>query len=119
MPGQEYSLHSHSQLLEGIFREFHQGLVDRDDFLPVLGAHVHVQGLARVGLVALQFVLEFIPVHPHDHVGKHLDKTTVAIVGEARVVGLAGQALGDLVVEAQVENGVHHAGHGYGRAGAH
>ena len=50
---------------------------------------------------------------------EHLDEAAVAIVGEARVAGLRDQALDGLVVQAEVEDGVHHARHGELRAGAH
>jgi hypothetical protein len=46
----------------------------------------------------------------HD-VGIHLDEATVGIVGEAPVAGLLGQRLDRGIVEAEIEDGVHHAGH--------
>ena len=49
---------------------------------------------------------------------EHLDEAAVAIVGEARIVRLLREAGGGVVVQAQVENGVHHAGHGELCAGA-
>ena len=60
-----------------------------------------------------------VAVHAHDHIGEHLDKAAIGVVGKARIAGFVGQALGDFVVEAQVEDGVHHARHGDRRAGAH
>ena len=54
----------------------------------------------------------------HDHVGKHLDKAAVGVVGKTGVAGKGGQALHHGVVESQVEDGVHHAGHGGPGAGA-
>ena len=51
----------------------------------------------------------------HD-VAVHLHEAAVGVVGEARVAGLADQALDGLVVEAEVQDRVHHARHR--RAGA-
>ena len=43
----------------------------------------------------------------------------IAVPGEARIPGPERQALDGAVVEAEIEHGVHHAGHGEHRAGAH
>ena len=50
---------------------------------------------------------------------EHLDQPAVGVPGEPLVAGLLGQALHRLVVEADVEDGLHHAGHRELRAGAH
>ena len=52
-----------------------------------------------------------------DHVTVHLDEAAVRVVGKAGVAGFPGYALDCLVVKAEVEDGVHHAGHGLGGAG--
>ena len=66
-----------------------------------------------------QRVLEGLRLDPHDHVTEHADEAAVGVVGEPRVVGELGHALDGLVVQAQVEDGVHHAGHGEHRTGSH
>src|SRR5665648_655045 len=66
--------------------------------------------------VALVLVLGLAAQH---HVTVHRDEPAVAVVGEARVAGRRDDALHGGVVEAQVEDGVHHAGHGGAGAGAH
>ena len=40
-------------------------------------------------------------------------------MGETRVTGLLDESLQGRLVEPEVEDGVHHAGHGHGRAGTH
>ena len=45
------------------------------------------------------------------NISKHLDKSAVCIVGKPGVLGECGDALNHLVIEAQVEDGIHHAGH--------
>ena len=53
------------------------------------------------------------------HVAVHGDEAAVAVVGEAFVAGLARDRLGGFVVEAEVEDRVHHARHRGAAAGAH
>ncbi len=54
-----------------------------------------------------------------DDVAEHLDEAAVGVIGEARVLGALGQSLDALIVEAEVQNRVHHAGHGKLCARAH
>ena len=53
----------------------------------------------------------------HHHVGEHLDEPAVGVIDKTGVVGQLDQALGHRVVDAQVEDGIHHAGHGGAGAG--
>ncbi len=55
---------------------------------------------------------------PEGHLAEELDEAAVGVVAEARVAGVPDLALQGLAVEAEVEDGVHHARHGHGRAGA-
>ncbi len=82
-------------------------------------------GVVLDALLFLHFVdegLKILLAHFHDHVGEHLDEAAVAVVHEALELGI-GVALdhgGDhFVVQAQVQDGVHHAGHGSAGAGTH
>ena len=45
------------------------------------------------------------------HLSVHLDKTAIAVIGEALVAAFARQPLDDTVVEPEVEHRVHHARH--------
>ena len=47
----------------------------------------------------------------HDDVGEHLDETAVAVPRPARVLRLLGKRLDDRLVEAEVEDRIHHARH--------
>ena len=51
------------------------------------------------------------PVDPLNDAAVHLDEPAVAVVREAVVAGLRGQSFDALVVEPEVENRIHHAGH--------
>ncbi len=73
----------------------------------------------RLLLAAVEDVLELVLRDLEHDVAEHLDEAAVAVVGEARVAALGLERLHRLVVQAQVQDGVHHAGHGELRAGAH
>jgi hypothetical protein len=62
--------------------------------------------------VVTSFFLEELAVDAEDGLAEHLDQAAVGVPGEPVVAGLLGQALHRLVGEADVEDGVHHAGHG-------
>ena len=83
-----------------------------DELLQVLGRKLGIDADAGDQTRLGQGVLEQIGIDAHDDVGKHLDKATVAVPGKARVLRLRDEALDGIVVEAQVEDRVHHAGHG-------
>ena len=66
-------------------------------------------------LFSLHLVDDFLELRLgqlHNHVAEHLNETAVAVVSEAGVAGLGSQALDHFVVQAQVQDGIHHAGHG-------
>jgi hypothetical protein len=73
---------------------------------------------ALVLLGDLQRFLERAVIEAEHDVGIHLDEAAIAVPGEARVAGRGGEALDAGVVEAEVEDRVHHAGHGDAGAGA-
>ena len=54
----------------------------------------------------------------HNNVREHLNETAVGVACETRVIGQLGNCFADLVVHAEVEDGVHHAGHGCARTRA-
>jgi len=63
---------------------------------------------AALGLDRGQRVLEVAVARAQHHVGVHVHQAAVAVVREA-LVGVALQVLDHCVVEAQVEDRVHHA----------
>ena len=76
----------------------------------------------RSGSVAtpqlLELVLEQLAVDVEHDLAEHLHEPPVRVVREPLVPGLLGQAADRAVVEAEVEDGVHHPRHRDGRAGA-
>ncbi len=87
-----------------------------DQILHVVGIQLDVLFDALLGLLRVDDLLELRFRELHHDVGEHLDKTAVGVVSKAGVVGEFGKALHHLVVEAEVEDGIHHAGHGSTRA---
>ena len=112
------------QLLLRILRErlagnlLDLGLVGLDDLLPILRAQIGIEGQRLLVLVGLQDLLELMVIDIEHHVRVHLDEATIGIIGEARVARALGHRLDRLVGEAEVQNRIHHAGHGRAGAGA-
>ncbi len=124
VPGLEDRLDGEVHLLARVLREVPAGLLlddlleGGDQLLQVGGLEVGVDGdlLGVLGLV--EGLLEELAVDAEDRLAEHLDEAAVGVPGEALVAGLPGQALHRLVGEADVQDGVHHAGHGELGAGA-
>ena len=57
--------------------------------------------------------------YTHHHAAVHLDEATVAVVREAGIRGARGEPLYGLVIQAEIQNRIHHAGHRFACAGAH
>ena len=116
VPGAEHGLDGLHELDLGILGEvlalllLVELLEQNHQVLHVLGIQLHVLLDALLGLDVVDNLLKALLAQLHHHVGEHLDEPAVGVVGEAGVVGELGQALHHGVVEAQVEDGVHHAG---------
>ena len=105
----------------------HQRAEALHELAVVLGRQLRVRHIGAVALrlEAVNLLLEGLQIlagrllYPHDDVAVHLHEAAVAVPGEARVVRRLGEGLHRLIVEAEVENRIHHAGHRLARAGAH
>ena len=89
----------------------HFVLVVLDDVEPIGGGKVGVEQIALGVLAALDDVLEAVGIDVEHDVGIHLDETAIAVIGEALVARRLGERQHRFVVEAEVEDGVHHARH--------
>ena len=98
------------KILAGLF--FHQLFILGDDFLERIGLELVVELDLCGGLHAIENVLELLLGNVEDHVAEHLDEAAVGVIGKAGIIAAPGERLDGLVVEAEVEDGVHHAGHG-------
>ena len=90
-----------------------------DQGLEVIGLKIGVQVGPPVGLQVFQQVLEVVVINAHHHIAVHLDETAVAVVGEPFVAAVRGQSFDAIVIEAEVEDGIHHPRHRGARTGAH
>ena len=118
IPGTEHGLDGAHQLLLGVGGELLAnlglvlGLELHGQFLQVLSGEIHVLRDALLLLHLVDELLEVLLAHFHDHVGVHLDKAAIAVPSPAGVVGLLGDDINNVLVQAQVQDGIHHAGHG-------
>ncbi len=97
----------------------HHGLVVGDDPLPAGGVDIGVDADAQTILVIVENVLEAVVADAQHDVRVHGDEAAVAVEREALVAGQQGQAFNGGIVEAEIENRVHHARHRGAGAGAH
>ena len=88
------------------------GLVVDDDLLPVGGAQVGVDGDAQPVLVVVQHLLEIVMAQAEHDAGIHSDEAAIAVEGEAAVAGQGSKPLDRLIVQAEVQDRVHHPRHG-------
>ena len=76
----------------------------------------------ELGLLLLLLGVEhFVKVGLLDfehNVAEHLNQAAIGVVGEARIVAALGQRFDALIIQAKVQNRIHHAGHGELRARA-
>ena len=87
--------------------------------LHVVGVEFGIELDALFFLHLVDDLLEILLGKLHDDIGEHLHETAIGVVGETRVAGLLRQTLHHGGVEAEVQDGVHHAGHGRTGAGTH
>jgi len=125
IPGAEHGLDGLAQLVPYVIREIvaNLGLVDLleldDDLLEHVDGQIRIALAFRLGLVLVQHLFELAAVDALDDAPVHGDEAPVRIIGKAIVIGLGSEALEGLRVEAHIEDGIHHAGHGYPGTGAH
>ena len=93
------------------------GLELLSQLLEVVSGQLGVERDAAGFLHLVDELLEVLLADFHDDVGVHLDEAAIGVVCEAGIVGLVCEGHDDLVIEAEVEDGVHHARHGGTRAG--
>ena len=125
IPAAEHSLHSADQLLFGVLGELGallfqiDGLELSNQLLQVIGGQLNILLYALSGLHFVDLLFKEALAQLHNNIRVHLDEAAVAVVCETGVIGFLGQALNSLIVQAQVQDGIHHAGHGLTSAGTH
>ena len=125
VPGTEYRFNGAHQLFFRIAGEISAdlGFIFRfkllGQFLQIFSSQVYVlcDAFFLFHLVDQFFKIFFADFH--NHIGIHLNETTIAVPRPSGVAGLSGQHLNNLFVQTEVQNGVHHTGHGSTGAGTH
>ena len=113
------------QLFQRILREWLLSCLDNDllvfgnDGLQIGGGKVGVELGLAFGLLGIEGMVEQFHVDFERHLAEHLNEAAVAIVGETGVACLSGETFYGLVIHTEVEDSVHHAGHGELGAGPH
>ena len=116
-PGPEHGIARHLQLVGRILWEFlagflfHDRLVLRHDLAKRGLVEVRIEFRVARFLHRVQLVLERVLRNLEDDVAEHLDEAAIAVHRKTPVLRARFQPLDGPVVQAQVENRVHHAGH--------
>ena len=118
VPAAEHGLDGAHELLFRVVREVlaNLGFVFRlelaCELLEVIRGEVNVLRDAALFLHFVDELLKVLLADFHNHVRVHLDETAIAVPRPAGVVGLLGDNIHNRFVQAEVEDGVHHARHG-------
>ena len=125
VPRLEHGLDRVAELLLRIGREvdagfgLHDALEGVDEAGHVLGAQLGVDARTLALDQIVQRLLEQLTRDVEDDLAEHLHEAAIRVVRETLVLRLLREALDGIVVEPEVQDRVHHAGHRERRAGAH
>ena len=94
-------------------------LVFGDHFLQRFGVKIGIEFRFSLFLLGVKYFLKFGFRQLQHDAAKHLNEATIGIIGKARVLAETGQCFDAFVVEAEIQNRIHHARHGKLRTRAH
>ncbi len=89
------------------------------DFFQVGGREVDIVLRTDALLDGAEMLIEVLIRDTQGNLAEKLNEATIGIPGKTLVARLRRQSVQGRLIEPQVENGVHHAGHRHGRARAH
>ena len=98
---------------------FDETLKVRDQRLPIFRRHFGIEEDAAIFLRDFQGFLKGSMIKAKDNIGIHLDEAAVAIPSKARIARNLRQTRNSCIVQAEVQNRIHHARHGDTRARPH
>ena len=119
-PRAENCIDGAPQLLNGVLGEFFSNGVLVNNFVgsnklfQVGGGKVGVQGNTTLCLQFGDSIFKVVCRNTHGNVTVHLDKAAVSVPSKTWVSSASSKTLCCLVVHSQVQDGVHHSGHGNG-----
>ena len=123
IPAAEYSHSSFKQLFLRILREFFALVIQIDlfehfsNFLQVFCGQVCVVFCANLFFIFIQFSFEFGFGNADNNVSEHHDKSSVRVISKSGVASFSCQTFYGNIVQTQVQDCVHHTGHGCSCAG--
>src|SRR5438034_333533 len=123
-PGIEHGVDREAQLLVRILRErrasarAHDVLERLGEFLELVRGYLRIALHAEASLHGLELGVEGLALDAEHDPRERRDESPVAVPGEAVVLGPRGEPEHRRVVEAEVEDGLHHARHGRARGRA-
>ena len=86
-------------------------LVLSTEHLEMIDAKIDVVLHTGVFLDFVEALLEVLVGDALDDIAKHVEKTAVRVVGKARVLRRTGQSFDSVIVEADIQDRVHHSRH--------
>ena len=94
-------------------------LVALDQFDPVVAFEIRIERVAFGIFVSVEDVLEMMMLEAEHDVGIHRDETAIAVIGKAAIASHRGERFDSPVIEAEIQNRIHHAWHRRAPAGAY
>ena len=90
---------------------FVDSLILVDYILELVGAEFVI--ILDLGLLlgGVENVLEILMVAAHNNIAEHVDKSAINVVSEPGIVGSLDDPSDNVVVKAQIQDGIHHSGH--------
>ena len=67
----------------------------------------------------IELFVEQLVGYAHGHLAEQLDESAISVITKTRIAGLIDHALQGIHIQAQIEDGIHHAGHRHGGPGTH
>ena len=117
VPGFEDCFNSAQKLSGWVLREglagvlLDDGLVVLDQLLEKLNGNLRIRSHPGGGLRSIKALVKLFAWHFENDPAIHRHKTSIGVVGETIVRRLSSETLDGLVIEAKIQNRVHHSGH--------
>ena len=125
VPGTEDGITRQRQLLHRILRKIALGVLANDflrragDFFQRPPIEIGIVFGAAALLCGLQHLLKFMLGDFQHDAAEHLDEPPIGIPGKAWIVAAARQRFHAFIIEAEIQDGIHHSRHRGRRARAH
>ena len=111
-------------MTRALFDEFFE---EANEFLLVVGSQVAINDVFVILFVFEAFdddfeglmIFTFGLLHAENDVSIHLDEAAIAVPSETLILGRGSERKNRLIIEAEIQDGVHHARHGVTSTGAH